>query len=352
MARSGDVSNGDKGVRSIAEAQAEAVSEKTPRGFGLRLLTLLSTPLNYLALRALRDGPMRLAELRRATGLPAQTTLRGHVANLVDIGAVDRRPATSVPYAVESKLTPMGREMLAVADRLESWLEQAPGGTVSLDNGSAKGIVKAFVDGWGSSMMRGFGSGPMSLTELDRGIAHLSYPALERRLASMRMSGLIRACESEGIGTPYVVTEWCRRGVGPLVAAGRCERLYMRKRAAPIRRDDIEAAFLLALPLVELPTETSGTCQLEVDADPDDGRGQSGIRVTVERGQVVACKPNVEPTLEDFATGSAETWLEAVGGDSRGNLEFVGEVAAGVVSGLHQALGGCEAPEREVSSPS
>lgn len=340
MARSGDVSNGDNGVQFIAAERADA-GDEAPPGLGLRVLTLLGTPLNYLALRALRERPMRLAELRRATGLPAQTTLRAHLAGLAAIGAVDKRPATQMPYAVETSLTPIGHEMLEVARRLEAWLGQAPGGPVPLDSGGAKGIVKAFVDGWESSIMRSFGDGPMSLTELDRGIADFSYPALERRLASMRMAGLIRACESEGVGTPYTLTEWARRGVGPLIAAGRCERFHLRERSAPISRDDVEAAFLLTLPLVGLTTATSGSCQLEVDADPADGREQVGVAVTVQRGRVVACERSAEPTREDFATGSAETWLEAGGREPRAQLQFAGEVAAGVVSGLHVALGGC-----------
>jgi DNA-binding HxlR family transcriptional regulator len=338
VARSGDVSNGDDGAQAIAQVQADPGSAR--RGLGLRVLTVMATPLNYLTLRALREQPMRLAELRRATGLPAQTTLRAHLASLVEIGAVDKRPTTEMPYAVEHELTSMGREMLGVASRLETWLARAPGGPVALDGGAAKGIIKAFVDGWGSSMLRGLGTGPMSLTELDRGIADLSYPALERRLASMRMAGLIQACRSDGVGTPYAVTEWARRGVGPLIAAGRCERRHMRERA-PITRDDVEAAFLLTLPLVGLPTETSGCCQLEVDADPAESRDLAGVRVTVRHGRVVACEASAGPTAEDFAAGSAETWLEAAGGNSPTQLQLGGDVAAGVVSGLHSALGNC-----------
>ena len=53
---------------------------------GGQALSVLATPLNVLILRALGERPMRLAELRKATGLPAQTTLRGHLANLGEIG--------------------------------------------------------------------------------------------------------------------------------------------------------------------------------------------------------------------------------------------------------------------------
>jgi DNA-binding HxlR family transcriptional regulator len=53
---------------------------------GERTLGLLSTPLNLSVLRALSERPMRLAELRQATGLPAQTTLRGHLGGLEGVG--------------------------------------------------------------------------------------------------------------------------------------------------------------------------------------------------------------------------------------------------------------------------
>lgn len=334
MARIGDAADGEAS-QVVGEPRVEAES---PLGPGLRVLTVLATPLNYLVLRALSERPMRLAELRRATDLPAQTTLRGHLASLAEIGAIEKRPTAQMPYAVENALTPMGREMLEVAARLEAWLDQAPDGSASLESGSARGIVKAFVDGWGSTMMRGFGDGPRSLTELDRGIADFSYPALERRLASMRMAGLIQACESDGVGTPYAVTEWARRGVGPLVAAGRCERRHMRGRAAPVTREDLEAAFLLALPLVGLSPEANGCCRLEIEADPADAREQAGVRVTVEGGRVVACEAGAAPTADDFATGSLETWFEAVAGGSAERLTLGGEVAAGVISGLHSVL--------------
>ncbi len=308
-------------------------------GAGLRVLTVLSTPLNFLVLRALGERPMRLAELRRATGLPAQTTLRGHLASLIEIGALSKRPTSQMPYAVENELTEMGREMLVVADRLEVWLNAAPEAPSSLSNGSARGIVKAFIDGWGSTMLRGLGSSPMSLTELDRGITELSYPALERRLSSMRMAGLVEACQRPGASTPYTVTEWARRGVGPLVASGRCERLYMRERGSPITREDIEAAFMLSLPLVGLPDGASGCCRLEVDADPVDAREQVGVRVTVERGKVVSCDLDSGPTEDDFASGPAEKWLDAVDGGKPEELQLGGgKMAAGLVLALHLAL--------------
>src|SRR5664279_4474409 len=100
---------------------------------GERALTLLAIPLNFMILRALAERPMRLAELRQATGLPAPTTLRGHIASLTAVGVLRTRPTSELPYTVEDELTPMGRELLAVADLLDGWLGRAPGGPISLE---------------------------------------------------------------------------------------------------------------------------------------------------------------------------------------------------------------------------
>lgn len=307
---------------------------------GERALTLLATPLNLLIIRALAEGPMRLAELRRATGLPAQTTLRGHLANLGELGVVRKRPTTQMPYAVENELTDMGRELLGVAERLEAWLAKAPERAVSLEGGAAKGVVKAFVDGWGSTMMRSLAARPMSLTELDRRIPELSYPALERRLASMRMAGLIAAHQSDGAGTPYAVTDWARHGIVPLAAASRCEIAHMRRRAAPVTQLDIEAGFMLAAPLVKLPVDVAGSCQLEVKADPAAPRGRAGVRLTLEQGAVAACDSELLPGPSDYAVGSTSGWFSAIKDGEIDRLRFAGsqKLAERMVSGLHIAL--------------
>jgi DNA-binding HxlR family transcriptional regulator len=301
---------------------------------------LLATPLNFMVLRALADRPLRLSELRAATGLPAQTTLRGHLSSLNEIGVATKRPAARMPYAVENELTPMGEEMLEVADLLAAWLADAPAGPISLEGGGARGVVKAFVDGWGSTIMRRLASQPMSLTELDRSILELSYPALERRLSSMRIAGLVAAVPASGGGTPYEVTDWARRGVAPFAAASNCERRHLRKRAAPVTPLDIEAAFILATPLVGLPRDASGACYLEVDAEPDQSREQVGVQVAVETGRVVACDRELGLEPSAVASGSASRWFSAVKEDTAGLLSFGGasQLSEALVTGLHSAL--------------
>jgi DNA-binding HxlR family transcriptional regulator len=339
-----DASIGDSSAAATtaaAEEPGQSIDSNVDKQrAGERALTILATPLNYMVLQALSERPMRLAELRRATGLPAQTTLRGHLASLRGLGALAKRPTERMPYAVENSLTPMGYELLEVADVLAHWLNKSPDGPVSLETGAGKGIVKAFIDGWGSRIMRSLASMPMSLTELDRRIHNLSYPALERRLSSMRMAGLIEAHESRGAGTPYAVTNWARYGVGPLVAASKCERGHMDGDAAPVTQDDIEATFLLATPLVGLSPAMSGSCQLEVEADPTEARDQAGVSVTVDRGRVVACDSRLGPSPGDFAIGSVGTWFSAIRDGTASLLRFGGgrRVAESVVLGLHAAM--------------
>jgi DNA-binding HxlR family transcriptional regulator len=308
---------------SVVETPPRNAEPDSQYRSGERTLGLLSTPLNLSVLRALSDRPMRLADLRQATGLPAQTTLRGHLGGLEEIGAVAKRPTQRMPYAVENVLTPMGNELLGVADALERWLQRAPKNAISLESGAAKGIVKAFVDGWGSSIVRSLATRPMSLTELDREIAELSYPALERRLSSMRMAGLIEAQPSKGNGTPYALTEWARRGVRPLAAAVHCERGHMAKQAAPITETDIEAAFLLATPLVDLSDGSSGSCQLEVEAARG-RRPQSGVKVEVEQGKVVACECGLDEDRPSYASGTTAKWFTAIKEGALDELNFGG----------------------------
>jgi DNA-binding HxlR family transcriptional regulator len=313
-----------------------AVDASRPRAGG-QALSVLATPLNLLILRALSARPMRLAELRKATGLPAQTTLRGHLGSLGEMGVLSRRPTEQVPYAAENQLTAMGRDLLDVADRLEVWLQGAPDGPIPLESAAAKGAVKALIDGWGSTIMRSLAASPQSLTELDSLIAGLSYPALERRLSSMRIAGLVEAQPSRGVGTPYAVTPWARRGIVPLGAASRCESLHMRDRTSPLAQSDIEAAFLLATPLVGLPTSASGFCQLVVEQR---AATVAGVRVGVERGEVVSCVSELEPAPGTYAAGSIATWLHAVQHGRTDELRLGGgrQLAEDLVFGLHTAL--------------
>jgi DNA-binding HxlR family transcriptional regulator len=307
---------------------------------GEQALTALAVPLNVQVLRVLSERPMRLSELRQAAGLPAQTTLRGHLAALEELAVVGKQPTQQMPYAVEIRLAPMGEDLLTVGKSLQAWLQRNPRGPIQLDSSAAKGIIKAFVDGWSSTIMRSLALRPMSLTELDREIVELSYPSLERRLSSMRMAGLIEARRGAGSGTPYGLTDWARESIRPLANAARWELTHLGPRSAPVTQLDIEAAFLLAAPLADLAESHSGICQLEVRPSADGIGEQAGVRVQVDGGRVVSCECGLERERESYAMGTSDKWFTAVKDGTLAELTFGGgeDLVQGLVIGMHKAL--------------
>lgn len=316
---------------------ADRQALERPRAGG-RILALLAVPLNGLILRALGREPMRLAELRSELGGPAQTTLRGHLRKLAEVGAIAKEGG-GMPYSVENELTGAGRDLLEVTEAVTAWLERAPNGPIPLGSVGAKGAIKALAGGWGSTMLRAFSARPLSLTQLDRLIADLSYPSLERRLSAMRVTGLVGPGPSDGERTPYVITRWAREGAGPLAAAARFECTHIAAETASLRAIDLEAAFLLATPIALLSAGVDGTCQLA--AHTGNGRRKlAGVRVSVDRGQVVECISQLESRPRNWAVAPAAAWLDAlvlrdadrlrIGGD--------GELASELVHGIHDAL--------------
>lgn len=322
----------------------EAAEAPTRTGLRAASLTLdlLITPLIGLILKTLQDGPMRPADLRTRLGGPAQTTLRGHLSRLVDFGAVSKQP----PGAREYNLTDMGRELLLVTRILEGWLEDAPNGPIALGSEAAKGTVKALVGGWQSAMLRALAARPLSLTELDRLIGSISYPSLERRLSAMRSTSLVKAMPN-GDGTPYAVTQWGRRGVGPISAAARFERRYLAEETPGLKPIDVEAIFMLAAPEAPLPSNADGVCQLVAEMQ-DGKRHLAGVEIRVDRGKIVSCVSRVDSEPRNWALGGCVGWLDALVECRTERLSIGGDeqLVRNVVYGLHELL---HDPEKEGS---
>jgi DNA-binding HxlR family transcriptional regulator len=326
-------------------APSDATSEGEVRA-GSLVLALFANPLNVLILRAHVEGPLRLAGLHEKIGWAAHTTLRAALTHLGEIGAL-ARPEGGSRFAVENELTAAGEEMLVVAEVVETWLARAPDGPIALESEAAKGAIKALTGGWGSTLIRALANRAFTLTELDSLIPSVSYPSLERRVARMRSTGQIEPVQADGRGTPYVVTEWLRRSVAPLVAAGRCERRHLPDKSAPITNVEVEAAFMLAIPLVSLPKTANGTCMLAAHPEAGEthvnGHNLAGVTVEVERGEVVSCAPQVNGSPPTWALGSAEEWLDGVIDGGLEAMRFSGarpQLALDLVSGLHFALFG------------
>ncbi len=306
---------------------------------GGRTLTLLGAPRTFLILRSLEEGTKGQFELRRDAGSPAQSTLRSHLSTLEGIGAIERQRRDAFPGALEYNLTGAGRELLEVAAGLECWLKRAPQGPLQLGDGPAKAAIKGLVEGWTAGVLTTLASGPLSLTQLDKQISTVTYPAIERCLETMRLAEQLKAGMRDTKGTPYMATDWLRRGLVPLVLAARWEHHHQPEGADPIRRDDIDAAIAVGAPLVSLPAKLSGTWQLTVKT-PSAEKGRYLAAVEIRQGQLVfrGVYPQVKP--DAWASGTVDTWFATVIDADTSGLKMRGDsdFALTVLDGLREAM--------------
>jgi DNA-binding HxlR family transcriptional regulator len=309
---------------------------------GAYALSLLAVPLHVHVLRALEAEPLPLVELRRRAGLPSSSTLRGHLRTLSEIGVVERRRRPDLPGSVDYAIGEHGPELLGVAETLQAWLAASPQGPLELGSEAGRSAIKALAEGWSSSMIRGLAAKPLTLTELDSLIVDVSYPSLERRLEAMRMVGQIERSTSSGRGTPYAVTEWLRKAIAPIIAAVHWERIRLPAETAAITRIDVEAAFMLSVPMVTLPADLSGTSRLAVQMDGNNRKRLAGVMVEVAEGRIESCVSRLEGNAIASATGSATSWIQAVTEQKPDRLAIGGEhrLAASLVEGLHDVLFG------------
>jgi DNA-binding HxlR family transcriptional regulator len=312
---------------------------------GSRVLSLFANPLNFRVLRAYSEGPKRLSEVRELVGWPADSTLRTVNANLCEVGAIARVEQPGQIRGAMTALSPAGEELLAVADALQAWLARFPDHPIGLDSEEAKGAVKALAGGWSSALIRELATRPTTLGDLNASLLDITYPALERRLDWMRMTGQIEAVSAEGRGVPYRPTEWLRRAIAPLCAAGRCERRLPAFEAPPVTNLEVEAALLLFLPLASLPDHAIGECLLAVQTDPipgdSEGPTYAGVAVSVAAGEIVAAIPEVRAEPPNWVVSTVAGWLDAVLDGRLDELRLGGandQLALDLIAGLHMGL--------------
>lgn len=313
---------------------------------GGRVLEVLSKPLNTQVLRAHGEGWQRLSGIQERTGWSAEATLRGAVKALCEVGALERQRIKGRRRGgVATALTSAGEEMLVVARVLEKWLAACPKGPIPIDGKYGSTAVSALASGWNSALVRALASRPHTLTELSSLIPDLSYPALERRLTWMRTTGQISSLERQSAGTPYVPTEWLRRAIAPLAAAGRWEKRYLDD-APPITDVEVETGFLLSMPLVHVSPDADGACTLASQTDPkepeDDSPPLAGVAIRVEHGRIASYDIRIddgEPST--WALAPTGDWLDALIDGHFESLRVGGadpQLAIDLVSGLHYSL--------------
>jgi DNA-binding HxlR family transcriptional regulator len=329
----------EAGLGPRLNLQAQATGRDRARA-GSHVLTLLAAPMNVAVLRELSETPTPLVQLRKAVGSPPQTTMRKHLAALSEAGIVSRARDNGFPGSASYLLERPGADLAAVARVVQGWLAEAPGGPVELGTVAARSAIKALVEGWSTTLLRALAARPLTLTELDALIADVSYPSLERRLVAMRMAGQVEAVAGSRRGTPYGVTSWLRRATAVIVCAICWERRHLAEATPPIGRLDIESAFLLAAPLLDLDPALSGVCRLSVDVVSRGERHPVGVMVGVERGRVRRCGTRLEGEATASASGSFAAWYRAVRERRLDRLEAGGDrtLAAAVLDGLHAKL--------------
>jgi DNA-binding HxlR family transcriptional regulator len=306
----------------------------------LQAFSLLATPLNVGLLRSVEDEALSLVDLRRSVGIPSQTAMRTGLRRLTDEGVLEisrsQEAAGSVCYA----LSPSGRQLLEVADALEAWLESSDQPEWRLGTPASSNVIKAVAAGWSSGILRAVAARPLTLTQLNRLITDLNYPSLERRIGALRLAGLVERVDGGGRGIPYGPSEWMRQAVGPLTKAIVWERKHLKRPYPAIGRMDVEAGFLLAVPLLRPGDDVSGIARLTVEVAGEDEQRLAGVTVEVESGRPVACRTRLAGKASGWASGSISAWLSALTKSQPGTLEIGGDrqLADSLVDGLGRAL--------------
>jgi DNA-binding HxlR family transcriptional regulator len=307
---------------------------------GGKTLTLLGAPRTILVLRSLSEGTKGQLELRRDAGSPAQSTLRGHLRTLETTGVVLKHRRDTFPGALEYSLTDPGRELLTVARSVERWLAMAPQAPLELGSDPAKAAIKGLVEGWTATVLPALADGPLTLTQLDKRIAAVSYPTIERCLQTMRLARQLEVGERSNKGTPYAVTDWLRHGLAPLTHAARWEHRHQADGAAAVDHIDIADALILSAPLFRLPGRLSGICQLAVN-EPGGSRDDRRLgylevrRRELTYGQVY---PDISP--DAWASGTVDSWFATVIDTNAGKLKLSGDrkLASDIFERLHNTL--------------
>jgi len=242
-----------------------------------------------------------------------------------------------------------GREALFVAFVVERWLQGAPQGPIEFAGEEAEAAVAALVEGWSATVIHMLAPGPRTFGELHRAVDSLSRRGLRRNLANMRQLGQVEVRLRSAGDAAYAPTDWLRAGIAALAASARAERRDPKEGMAPIDALDVEAAFLLTLPLLELPQELSGSCRFGVNLKADAtgstreaGPGMAGVTVQVDQGQVVSCVPNLDLRADTWGAGTATEWLDTLIEPDAKQVRTGGDkwLAGALLDALHQSLFG------------
>jgi hypothetical protein len=260
---------------------------------------------------------------------------------LVEPADPDADPDAPIGWDTSLRASPAGRDLPFVGFALERWLGNCPGGAIKLgpDAGPA---LSALLCGWASTVMHTLAAKPLTVEQACEAIQILDLDIVEARIEAMEEAELLEARPADDGATRYAVTDWLREGIAPLAAAARLERRHPPGDTAPIAALDVDAAFLLALPLLKLPAELSGSCSLAVELDEDVRPNPAGVTARVQGGRIVSCEARLDKEADVWATASAGDWLDTVIEPDAKRVRSSGErrLARRLLYELHQTLFG------------
>jgi len=224
---------------------------------------------------------------------------------------------------------------------LESWLQSRPAGPLTLGPEAAS-VLSALSRGWSSSAIHALAAGPLALGEATEAVLSPELPlgAASGIFEAMEDVGLLAHIYGAEEAELVEATDWLRGAIGPLAAAARLEAAEGRDDATLIDELDVEAAFLLALPLVTgLPAEMSSSCRLTVTVAGWRPR-LAGVAVLIDQGEVASVTSDLTIWSDTFASGTALDWIDTLIDPASSKLDVSGalDVPFALLAGLHETL--------------
>ncbi|MGB7587436.1 MAG: hypothetical protein WBM00_01875 [Solirubrobacterales bacterium] len=223
----------------------------------------------------------------------------------------DHPPGAPIGPDTMMQATPAGHEMHFVGIALERWLAGCPDGPVELGP-DAGPVLAPLLTGWCSMVTAALAAGPLTAAETQEAIQVLDLETVEARIEELEEAGQLEALPGPNGEPRYAVTEWLRAGIAPLAAAARLELRHPPGDTAAFAALDVEASFLLTLPLLRLPRRMSGSCSLAVELDESVSGSPAGVTVRVEGGRVVSCERGIDDDADARAVGSTADWLDTL----------------------------------------
>jgi hypothetical protein len=127
----------------------------------------------------------------------------------------------------------------------------------------------------------------------------------------------------------------------------------MPRSTPPIGRIDVEALFLLTVPLLSLSEDISGSCRMAVELPGSNGPRLAGVVVGIEKGRIASCTSRLQGTPDAWALGSTTAWLEAMVRADTDSIEPGGDcrLARTLLESLHRVLFGVPRQVQSQISP-